>query len=41
MNVTTEEKFSLRIRRDYILEDTLVAVNRAAFSPYKTIVVHT
>lgn len=37
MNVTTEENFNLRIRRGHVLEDTLVAVNWAAFSPYKTI----
>ena len=40
MSVTTEEAFILRIRRGHILEDTLVAVNRAAFSPYKTIKVY-
>jgi len=37
MNITTEEAFILRIRRDHILEDTFVAVNRAAFCHYKTI----
>ena len=39
IDVTTEEKFVLRIRRGHVLEDTLVGVNRGAFSPYKTIVV--
>ena len=39
INVTSEEKFNIRIRRGHVLEDTLVAVNRAAFSPYKSITV--
>ena len=38
-NVITDEEFNIRIRREDILEDALIAVNRTAFSPYKTIVV--
>ena len=39
LHVTTDEKFNLRIRRDNVLEDTLLSINRTTFSPYKTIVV--
>ena len=38
-SLISEEQFCLRVRRSNMLEDTLIAVNRAAFSPYKTIVV--
>ena len=39
LNITTDDKFNLRIRRDFVLHDTLIAVNRTTFSLYKTIVV--
>ena len=39
LHVTSDENFNLRIRRDSVLEDTLLSINRTAFSPYKTIVV--
>ena len=39
VNITTDEKFYIRIRRERVLEDTLISINRTAFSPYKTLVV--
>ena len=38
-SVTSEDEFSLRIRRSDVLLDTLVGVNRSAYSPYKSLVV--
>ena len=38
-SITSEDEFYLRIRRAHVLQDSLVGVNRAAFSPYKILVV--
>jgi len=40
-SITSEDRFFLRIRRTEVLLDTLVGVNRSAFSPYKSLVVST
>ena len=39
LDVTSDEEFIIRIRREDVLEDALIAVSRIGFSHYKTVVV--